>query len=79
MDGLSVLSPSLPFAVMGLSWVSKIKEFCGHYYCEDKWTIKPGTYTAEVVRGLRKLDALFKIIYSVDELKMIKNCMDEDQ
>ena len=75
LDIFCMLSPSLPFAVVGLHWKSNINSGTQNGW-KKKYTIKAGTSTGKSTKGARKLEVLFKKIYSDDELEIIRKSAD---
>ena len=76
-DSLAMLSPNLPFAVLGLHWPSDMSKIKQTYSWETKWDVKPGTYTAKLSEGTRSLDVLFKTVYADEELRLLQMCLYE--
>ena len=76
-DSLAMLSPNLPFAVLGLHWPSDMSKIKQTYSWETKWDVKPGTYTAKLSEGTRNLEVLFKTIYTDEELRLLRMCLSE--
>ena len=70
-DFLHMLSPTLPFAVMGLHWASNLAKFRKDPYWKQRWTIRAGKYMTKGDRG-RDLEVLLKRVYSSKELELIK-------
>ncbi|KAG5419986.1 hypothetical protein I9W82_001866 [Candida metapsilosis] len=70
-DFLHMLSPTLPFAVMGLHWASNSAKFRKDPYWKQRWTIRAGKYMTKGDRG-RDLEVLLKRVYSSKELESIK-------
>ncbi|KAI5950227.1 hypothetical protein KGF57_004394 [Candida theae] len=72
LDTYSMLSPTLPFAVVGLYCLTNSGETQrSRGWWSSEWGIKPGTYAAKPAEGKRNLDVLFKQIYEDKELKKI--------